>query len=731
MKFDSKLLFLYLGSVSLFSCKTRNFSNPKSTSNSVAQSQDPVARLELPSRWLMDWPDNDQWKAKWAAWSAQKKITGTNLKLSSVPADATGKVNTEARSIWYNTSQGSFLAPAALFLAVKAANNTPFASPENLIKYGFIYPPADGEGETGFQKKDFLISSEYSYLGLPLGLTPDLSQREGVAGAMSIGPTCAACHTSEIVTDVKGRKTRVVVDGGQPLLDFVGFLDDFTSSLQKNELEPLCAEAKRIEQDFIKPSRMFYQDPQTCKDHVKATLDYLGPRLKRNQEKVKSGPGRLDALGNLVNELIVYHLSFDSSQGITPSAPISYPYLWSAPDMECVQTNCLTSDPLTRNLGEVSGVFGIINVGENADNRKEDGSKEDPVKTNLGQEAMNIVNEISKGLNNPAPFPRIRASSNPITMFILEDALKTLPSPKWEQIFTLDGDLAAKGKTIYEKKAYQVKVNGSKTAESQSCESCHVYVDNRNQNSFAGTNMSLSPEVKFIKSPKLRLEDVGTDSAFLAQATGKSLPTDKLPMSVQLAYRLLVGQTAGNLAKAQIREFAENPFKVLRDRLKREQVNQSPSLKERLDNMPALAAFGIVNRFAVDGWAADQGLNAEDMKILSHHHASVRPLDVAVYKSRPLNGIPFSSPYLHNGSVPSLSDLLELEGPRPSHFSVNTVSYDANRIGYLNDSSHGENGVNPFTLDTSIGGNQNSGHPWGTELSKDDKRALLEFLKTL
>jgi hypothetical protein len=92
MKFDSKLLFLYLGSFALFSCKTRNFSNPKSTSNSVAQSQDPVARLELPSRWLMDWPDNDQWKAKWAAWSAQKKITGTNLKLERVPADATGKL---------------------------------------------------------------------------------------------------------------------------------------------------------------------------------------------------------------------------------------------------------------------------------------------------------------------------------------------------------------------------------------------------------------------------------------------------------------------------------------------------------------------------------------------------------------------------------------------------------------------------------------------------------------
>jgi hypothetical protein len=41
------------------------------------------------------------------------------------------------------------------------------------------------------------------------------------------------------------------------------------------------------------------------------------------------------------------------------------------------------------------------------------------------------------------------------------------------------------------------------------------------------------------------------------------------------------------------------------------------------------------------------------------------------------------------------------------------------------------NGAMLFRFDTGLPGNSNGGHLWGTELSDADKKALLEYLKTL
>jgi hypothetical protein len=42
-----------------------------------------------------------------------------------------------------------------------------------------------------------------------------------------------------------------------------------------------------------------------------------------------------------------------------------------------------------------------------------------------------------------------------------------------------------------------------------------------------------------------------------------------------------------------------------------------------------------------------------------------------------------------------------------------------------------EGGVRYFTFDTSLRGNSNAGHPYGTQLKDEEKRQLLEYLKTL
>jgi hypothetical protein len=99
--------------------------------------------------------------------------------------------------------------------------------------------------------------------------------------------------------------------------------------------------------------------------------------------------------------------------------------------------------------------------------------------------------------------------------------------------------------------------------------------------------------------------------------------------------------------------------------------------------------------------------------------------DVLAYKARPLNGTWASAPYLHNGSVPSLYDLLLPPEQRPRTFAVGRLEYDPKKVGYVYD------GQEPFVLDTAVKGNSNLGHEYGTTLSDDERWALVEYLKTL
>ncbi|HZN95448.1 MAG TPA: cytochrome c [Myxococcales bacterium] len=98
------------------------------------------------------------------------------------------------------------------------------------------------------------------------------------------------------------------------------------------------------------------------------------------------------------------------------------------------------------------------------------------------------------------------------------------------------------------------------------------------------------------------------------------------------------------------------------------------------------------------------------------------------YVAGRLNGLWLRAPYLHNGSVPSLEALLAPPSERPVQFRRGTQSYDPIRVGFV---SEGEEAKSAFLLDTRLPGNGNGGHLYGTALPAAEKRALLEYLKTL
>ncbi|GAA0637086.1 di-heme-cytochrome C peroxidase [Brevundimonas lenta] len=102
------------------------------------------------------------------------------------------------------------------------------------------------------------------------------------------------------------------------------------------------------------------------------------------------------------------------------------------------------------------------------------------------------------------------------------------------------------------------------------------------------------------------------------------------------------------------------------------------------------------------------------------------------YKARPLIGVWATPPFLHNGAVRTVFDLLS--DTRPATFTVGTREYDPVHLGYADGP-----GLRSFTLDTSVSGNSNAGHWWtddtsrpgriGPRLNDDQKFAIIEFLK--
>ena len=98
----------------------------------------------------------------------------------------------------------------------------------------------------------------------------------------------------------------------------------------------------------------------------------------------------------------------------------------------------------------------------------------------------------------------------------------------------------------------------------------------------------------------------------------------------------------------------------------------------------------------------------------------------AKYAARTIKGSWATAPYLHNGSVPTLDDLLKPAKDRPAKFYVGSHQYDVDKLGYVSDDK-------TTLFDTSIHGNSNAGHEgekYGTNMSPDERKDLLEYLKT-
>ncbi len=95
------------------------------------------------------------------------------------------------------------------------------------------------------------------------------------------------------------------------------------------------------------------------------------------------------------------------------------------------------------------------------------------------------------------------------------------------------------------------------------------------------------------------------------------------------------------------------------------------------------------------------------------------------YVAQFLDGIWLRAPYLHNGSVPTLADLLMPPAQRPPMFWRGYDVFDPVHVGFVVKGAAAERAGTPY--DTRLRGNGNQGHDFGTTLPASDKDALLEY----
>jgi len=534
----------------------------------------------------------------------------------------------DAQAFWF-TYQGSQLVPYAWFLQLEQAGGTKRLR-DDLPRLGYL--PA----ETSARNPD----------GLPIGFMKGVPKQ---GGPDMLGITCAACHTTRL--EVSGKV--VQVEGGPSLADFGGLLDGLVASLEATRADD--AKFQRFAQAVAGQAT---GDKAT---KLRADLDAftreLSERKVRNDPPTPYGRGRVDALGNILNEVMAKDLGVSENQH-SADAPVSYPVIWDAHQHDFVQWNGSAPNagpgPLLRNIGEVLGVFGHMEF--------------TPRKGRFAVYKSASVDV--QGLKD------------------LEAILAKLESPRWPDGFpAIDKAKAQAGEAVYAK----------------TCLGCHALIDRSDPN-------------RRIKAHMVEASTVGTDplaAESFVKRTAKTGPLKGTPVFVNLF------QTFGDTASAG---------DVLRNAVFGVQLG---SFGVGLPNPHGLhiPTGGLPALLESDWDALEQKVKDQKTMIETLVAGNPRQLTVAMYKARPLNGVWASAPYLHNGSVPTLAQMLTPPAKRTQRFFVGSRQYDAVDVGIR--SVESEEGIAYSPFDASVKGNSNAGHPFGTTLGDEEKRQLIEYLKTL
>jgi cytochrome c5 len=581
--------------------------------------------------------------------------------------------SSEQTAAWYSASQGSRLIPLAWLRSLEQPGATAlFLEPEHIASFGYLPRATTASGS------------------LPVGFVVDT----GPDGKLSrtrlrwkagqgeneqwVGFTCSACHTSQLT--YKGKTLRI--EGGPSLSNF----QDFINSLNRALVE--TANTPEKWQRFV--NRL--PDKLSSKSDLKAAFDQLVAwqllESKVNAtQSIAYGPGRIDAFGHIYNKVALL-LGGTTTRGNPSDAPVSIPFLWRAPQLDKVQYNgiakktmvgTLDVGALGRNAGEVVGVFGDIIA------------HKDPGVTNGFVSSVKVKNLIR-----------------------LEDVLASLRPPAWPaSVF---------GKPASDKGAVdQAKLARGKELYSQNCASCHEQVDRKNLTRIVNARMNLFNGPDTDPQTGEQLHAPGTDPGMACNAYDYSALSG--PLAGFKSKLITDGQTISNP-----NGLGELLRVTVVATLLHQKLALTTEVAARLVGIRRLPTIEDDTRLPES--LAPPGKKERLRRCLSETHPNLG------YTSRPLNGVWATAPFLHNGSVPTIYDLLLPASQRPKSFFLGTREYDPSKLGFITDKNEVIGNSFEFKTrddaDNVIDGNSNAGHDYSNDkFSDDDRYAIIAYLKTL
>lgn len=523
----------------------------------------------------------------------------------------------ELRERFYFTPQGSRLFPHDWFLALEQADSTAlFSAPENLSRFGWTYHLHD--------------SGALNPGGLPIGFTREPAAAPG--GGQWMGMTCAACHTGT----VHFGDHVVRVDGAPSMSDFGAFLSALSRAVTVNHPAVDPEKFARLAKRVLGASAEAAQRKALADAYTLFAAHFVGRAWMRTPP-LHAGPGRVDALTQIINSLAVFDLG-EPENLHPPAAPTSYPFLWLTPQLDWVQWSPIASNPLSRNAGQVLGVFGDASFGR------------DPSK------------------------PLFSSSVQVKNLYELERWVADLEPPRWrEDLFgTIDESRWRRGAELFD----------------GTCRGCH------NMPPFDMTSASENIKGKqFIKITRIPYKRVRTDPLYVQSLISRFVRTGSLAATLFDGRQVVPG--------------AEFFIGAVGATLKRGMDDAGLTLQQRLE-------------FSDYRFYARQDPSNPDEPLRSYSPPSLTDL-----KAGPLLGIWATGPFLHNGSVPNVYELLSPPEKRSGHFWVGGRELDVEKLGYVSDANSGT-----FRFDTTLPGNRNSGHLYPKRpFTHEQRLEVIEFLK--
>jgi hypothetical protein len=460
------------------------------------------------------------------------------------------------------------------------------------------------------------------------------------------------------------KETLMQIDGAPTRGDLYAFLTELRDALQATRTDD--DKFERFAQEVLGGGNTPIKRTQ-LRTKLSAYTDRFNTFLEKSLPLDNQwGFARADAFGMIFNRVATYDLGVTSNYK-TANAPVSYPFLWGIAYHDKVQWDgsAPNENVLERLARNVGEVLGVF---------------------------------ATLKLDKPTPWRHYYPTSvDRSNLIALEHKIKSLRAPKWpsQYLGQPNPTLVNKGEPLY----------------AQYCAAqCHKPFDSAHPT-----------RVKVFMDP---LDQVRTDPDMVLNARQRTVNTGRLagtPLYMLIGPDLRLQDSGSKLLINTVAGAILYP-----------RIGPPPTPHDTVpDDRPSLRSALSVGAIPKEARTIKQTALLRNLLFSLETFGAKRlrlQMTAPAYKARPLDGIWATAPYLHNGSVVSLWELMLSEEDRKTKFYVGSPKFDPVDVGLDTNVSSG------FVFNTTLPGNHNtghSGHLYGTDLPDDQKRAIVEYMKTL